>query len=99
MSVHSSIEQPDGVVETLNRSASINEESSAQSQANSKASKKLRIINLANELLSMCHFDTQSRFHCSLPKKITKFSQLNSDLFVFLYENICGSELVGELNV
>ena len=65
---------------------------------------KTRIVNLANELLAMCNLNassklkTSSDLHKSIPSKITSVKQVNGNLFVLFYEELCNTELVGKKN-
>ena len=65
---------------------------------------KSNIIKLANELLQICHneHDDTARSRSAgatlsqtVPKQISSISQLKSNAFVFIYENICNTELIG----
>ena len=53
-----------------------------------------KIINYVNYLLEACHEtmpDTESR----VPLSIQSIGQLESKVLIFLFENICNSELTG----
>lgn len=66
---------------------------------------KNRIVQLANELLSMCNLNASNKFRSSntndlyktIPSKITSVKQVNGNLFVLFYEELCNTELVGKL--
>ena len=81
-------------------SSSLSNVSSASSSASaSRQATKTRIISLANELLAMCSNTTTNRNRfasTSIPTKITNVRQVNSNLFVLFYEELCNTELVGE---
>ena len=62
----------------------------------SRKATKSRIVNLANELLSMCKSNKSERDSMGIPTKITHVRQVNSNLFVLFYEELCNTELVGE---
>ena len=59
------------------------------------------ILNLANELLQICHANLSSttslklnNHHPIIPTKLSSLSQLTSHVYVFIYENICNAELI-----
>ena len=62
----------------------------------SKRLNKTNLIKLANQVLNLCRFDSNSPLHQLIPKKIESIDQISSDLFVFFYENICNTELIGK---
>ncbi len=49
------------------------------------------IIKLANDLLQICEAPQSSE---NVPSRITSLSQLNSHVIVFMYENICNTQLI-----
>lgn len=55
---------------------------------------KSRIIDMANQLLEISN---QNKFETdySIPEQIGSIKQINSNFFVYLYENICCNKLEG----
>ncbi len=89
------------LISSASSSSSISNVSSSASSASRQAT-KTRIVSLANELLSMCANTTannnnnkKSKFNY-VPTKITNVKQVNSNLFVLFYEELCNTELVGK---
>jgi hypothetical protein len=78
---------------------------SNSNESNDKIAVKDNILKLTNELLLICHNEQNNTItsNCSLklsqivPKQINSISQLNSNIFVFIYENVCNTELIGKI--
>jgi hypothetical protein len=71
---------------------------------------KSNIIKLTNDLLQICYDElttNESRnndktWHKrdklnNLPRQISSIEQLNSHIFVFIFENVCNTELIGKI--
>jgi len=53
---------------------------------------KIKILNQANDLLNLCHTIGLSKE--KVPKTIKSLNELKSNIFIFIYENICNTELI-----
>jgi hypothetical protein len=53
-----------------------------------------KTINCINYLLQACH-ESKSVIDYKVPLNIQSINQLNSKVLIFLFENICNSELTG----
>ena len=62
-------------------------------------STKHRVLKLANDLLKMCHNEANMNNNSKtssqhIPKSISSIDQLKSNIYVFIYETLCNTELV-----
>lgn len=56
---------------------------------------KKRIIDSTNELIKICKSDPNvTKSSAIIPDEITSIKQINSNLFVYFYEQICSTELI-----
>jgi hypothetical protein len=71
--------------------------SAASSVSISLPKLKQRIINLTNELLDICKLtnDELNRKY-NIPAQISSVKQLRPRFFVYFYEIVCDTELVGK---
>jgi hypothetical protein len=72
--------------------SNVNDKLAKYDLQNLKHSRKKHILRLANDLLDFCFLEKNQK---NKPKKLDNIEQLNSDLFVYFFENICGIELIG----
>lgn len=54
---------------------------------------KSHIVTLANDLLQICQI---GEFNGDAPKRIDTINQLSAHVYVYFYENICNTELIGK---
>ena len=57
-----------------------------------KKSSRSRTIKLANHILRISHQINSSDL---IKKQISSIDELDSNVFIFMYENICEAELIG----
>ncbi len=62
----------------------------------SESATKSNIIRIANELLSLCTRNDPDVKSLKLPSHIDRIEQLNSHFYVYIYENVCNTELIGK---
>ena len=57
---------------------------------------KENILKIANELLNICYSPNQSVTGrpANLPRHINSIDQLNSEIYVYFYENVCDTKLI-----
>lgn len=66
------------------------------SSSNVSITAKNRIFKVANELLVLCNNNPNQSLSVNKPPKyISSIKQLNANLFVYFYESILGTQLIG----
>lgn len=66
------------------------------SNSSDNSAVKLNIIKIANELLRLCSKNDPSFKSSKIPPQIETIEQLNSNFYVYIYENVCNTELIGK---
>lgn len=87
-------------IEQSTSSFSVNSSRNRRSSANNTTSfisTKNRIIKVSNELLLACQTNPSENSQIyNFPKYINSINQINSNIFIYFYENIMGTSLTSK---